>query len=66
MTVYVPPNVVVVMKLILAGAELCSIEGTAAVCMRLRKPWNELHCTNVHATHTKKVIKCPKQPLYSI
>lgn len=33
MRVCVSPNVVVVMKSILAAAELCSIEGSAAVAM---------------------------------
>ena len=61
--VSLPPNVVVVMKSILATAELCSIEGSAAVCMRLSQPGNHTVCiaviyrhTHVH-THTHTHIK---------
>lgn len=54
-----PPSVVVVVKSILAAAELCSIEGSAAVCMGLFQPWNQMCCSNAHAavhthTHLKK------------
>lgn len=52
MRVSVPPNVVVVMKSILAAAELFSIEGSGAVCMRLIQPWEQMYCMDIHAAHT--------------